>query len=335
MRRSGLRFGKSSKDNFISTEFRNEFRKEYELCESFWRDLEEDLQIYDSNYDPHIAKPELTKKFSSKISEFKSKFLSILDLVYENKNKEGINWWGLANLTKEYCLYVVGGRCEEIENSIIRLHYIAREYAEEVLNDRWIELEDYMEENCKDPADIYTYWRGVIEKHSGRASERWEKFEKIISSLPPSESSASVVVSYCDECECRIAELEGHILSSPEHAFHYARDVIGERWPEAESVLLKNIEIATNYIETFKFRWPAYEHKIRNKPKRIIYYARNVIKGKLPDELHNKMLMLSLSDKDKYYCDEYFNYLSDCEKDTVSYLKSISEEERNILLSKV
>lgn len=317
---------KTTKENPIS----EDFLKSYEEIEDFWGELENLLQIYDSKYNPNLAKPELIKKYSSEISLFKSKLFSFLDLLYENKDKSGINWWSITSCIKDYCLYVANGRCKDIENSIIRFYSISREYAEEVIKGRWPELEVYMEENCTCPEDLYNYTISVIDR-------RWDKFEKIVASLPTSENLARIATTYCSRFNCRVEELEKHILPYPEYIFNYSYNALDRRWVEAEKFLLNDIEIATQYAVNFNFRWPEYEHKIRNKPKRISFYAKNVIKGKLPEELHNKMLMMTLcnDDKNKYYCDEYFDYLTDCEKDSISYLKSISEEERKILLSKV
>lgn len=307
-----------------------DFKKSYQEVDSLFQDLEENLEIYDSGYNANLAKPELIKKYSSSVAFFKSKLLSFLDLAYENKDKDGINWWSITSSVRDYCLYIVGGRCKDIENSIIKLYDIAREYATEVIKGRWDELEVYMEENCACPNELYQYAVSVVEG-------RWDKFEKIASSLPSSENLARIAALYCTRNKCKVDELEKHILQYPEYVFDYSTKVLDQRWIEAENNLLKDIEVSTQYVENFCFRWPDYERKIRNKPKRILNYAKNVIRGKLPDELHNKMLMMALCDNDnnKFYCNVYFEYLTYCEKDSISYLKSISEEERKILLSKI
>jgi hypothetical protein len=68
------------------------------------------------------------------------------------------------------------------------------------------------------------------------------------------------------------------ILTSPQHSYLYAKDVIGGRWVPGESIILKNIEYASYYAkDTLNQRWPKLEEKINEYPytgfSYIIYCA--------------------------------------------------------------
>ena len=64
----------------------------------------------------------------------------------------------------------------------------------------------------------------------------------------------------------------------------YARDVIGGRWPEAEPVIRKNPEYAYQYArKVIGGRWPEAEPYIRQDPVWALFYARDVIKGRWPE----------------------------------------------------
>jgi hypothetical protein len=61
-------------------------------------------------------------------------------------------------------------------------------------------------------------------------------------------------------------KLEPFIIKDPYWAYHYARDNIKGRWPEAEQYII-------------------------NDSQYTFWYAEDVIKGKLPENMHNAMLI--------------------------------------------
>jgi len=83
----------------------------------------------------------------------------------------------------------------------------------------------------------------------------------------------------------RLPELEDIILTSPFYAYAYAMDVIKGRWIEAENI------IATCWV-------PASYG--------LYLYAKNVIKGKLPTELHNRMLCFAIVEPNARHIKTYF-----------------------------
>jgi hypothetical protein len=74
-------------------------------------------------------------------------------------------------------------------------------------------------------------------------------------------------------------DLEPFIIKDLVYIYFYARDNIKGRWIEAENI------ISTNSYCTY-------------------LYAKNVIKGKLPENMHN-MMLLHADD----YAKEYFNFI--------------------------
>jgi len=69
-------------------------------------------------------------------------------------------------------------------------------------------------------------------------------------------------------------------LSSPENAYHYAREVIKGRWVEGEHVIAQDAQWSYNYSRDINDRFVKGEPVIAQSPHWAYYYARNVIKGR-------------------------------------------------------
>jgi len=82
----------------------------------------------------------------------------------------------------------------------------------------------------------------------------------------------------------RLPELEKVILADPYWSFRYARDIIKGRWVEAEDIIMT-----------------ATDHSY--------YYAFCVTKGKLPDKMHNMMLLRAIEDSNNSFVKEYFEFI--------------------------
>ena len=67
----------------------------------------------------------------------------------------------------------------------------------------------------------------------------------------------------------RLPELEYIILADPWYSFLYAAHVIEGQWKEAEDVIMDD-------------------------PQASFYYSKDVIEGKLPDKMHNRMLLYAI-----------------------------------------
>jgi len=68
------------------------------------------------------------------------------------------------------------------------------------------------------------------------------------------------------------------ILQNPVATYKYARDVIKDRWPEAEPIIIQNPSAAYCYaIDVIKGRWPEAEPIIMKDPMVACWYAKYVI----------------------------------------------------------
>lgn len=265
-------------------------------------DLIEKLNIgWDHSNDcwKKISKSDYDKN-EKEINDFKNKLILFLEKTTEQKicieEYENISHYSINDIVVVWCGCVFG-KCEQIENLIIKDAGIAIEYADSFIKGRW------------------------------------DKFENNIGNLENTKINAKYLLNYCCHLNCEINEVEKRIFNIPELSSRYAQEVKKSRWKEAEPYILKNIRIASDYVCSLNFKWDGYENKIKNKPNRILEYAR-AIGGKLPDELHNRMMMQRIT-KECPHAEAYFDFIQDSERSALQYLKSISDEERQELLSKI
>lgn len=67
----------------------------------------------------------------------------------------------------------------------------------------------------------------------------------------------------------------------PESIYDYALLVIGDRWPEAEHIILRSSEWSYFYaLRIIKSRWPEGEKVVKEDPEYAFYYALEVVEGK-------------------------------------------------------
>jgi uncharacterized protein YifE (UPF0438 family) len=292
---------------------------------SEWAELSRSLSILDSHYNYCHASDSKKTKYANEIANIKN---NLIQLLLDGKQYQNdISSYNLGHIITEFANYVIG-RCPVLEQAIVPWYHVAKVYKEEVVKGAWPEWEHHMNNDCDNHRDLFDYSVYVLEN-------RWEVFEKKVLSFEPSETLVNNMLSYARHFDFDFKEAEHIIAKFADPAFRYAMEIKKARWPEGEKAILKNMDKAEEYATFFKIQWPEYEHKIRNKPKRIAIYAQKIIKGKLPDHLHNKMVMYSLDDKTKYIVTHYLNYLKRCEKNTIAYLRSITEEERAKILSAV
>jgi hypothetical protein len=63
--------------------------------------------------------------------------------------------------------------------------------------------------------------------------------------------------------------------------YRYALEVIKDRWPEAEDIIIKDSDSALYYsAEVIKGRWPEAEDIIMKDPHNACQYAQNIIKDR-------------------------------------------------------
>jgi len=77
---------------------------------------------------------------------------------------------------------------------------------------------------------------------------------------------------------------ENIIKTIPQWAYHYALNILKDRWPEAEPYILKNEIIIIEYItNVIKERWPEAELIIMKDPYNAYLYAYRILKRRWPE----------------------------------------------------
>jgi hypothetical protein len=127
---------------------------------------------------------------------------------------------------------------------------------------------------------------------------RWGPAEKKILA----EKDVVTCFDYADQViKGRWPEAEKFIIKNPDFALRYAIQVIKGRWPEAEKFIIKNPDFALLYANNFfGGKWEEYEKSIINDTERCYLYAKDAIKGRLPEHMHQAMVMHSFSQPDKW-----------------------------------
>jgi hypothetical protein len=206
-------------------------------------------------------------------------------------------------------------------------------YSMEVLKGRFIDAEENIRNNamCASQYAIHIL------------NSRWEAAEPVISTCSNSSIEYAVMLGE------RFISGEPAILKRPDvdRAIHYAIKVIKGRWPELERKLLKHktsswlrpsfynqVDIYLNKI--IGGRWLEWEEKLLRENRMIpIYNYAKFLGGKLPDALHQKMLLQSFDNKRSKFAKKYLRLLERTEGRFVRFFNSLSSEEREELLNKI
>lgn len=261
----------------------------------------------------------------SKFKNFEKEFFEFLKNYNEPINVAPYgdpygDTYTLARIILDYCNHTNNKNKDIIESLIIRLPSIALEYCEEVRG-RWPEFELFVLKN-----------KEIVDDYALRVvKERWPEYEPILLE----SNSANNILSYMREWSNRErwTEAEPILFKDAESALEYCL-FLESRIPEAEKIILSKISLASDYQNHFKFLWPEYENKIKTKPKRMLDYAK-CLNARLPDELHNRMIMYQMMEQHKDICSCYFDFLKDCEDSIIKYLRSLDNDKRNELLRKL
>lgn len=216
---------------------------------------------------------------------------------------EKLNPWEIERISKDpvyavrYAERVLKGRFEQAEE-FISLHYTASfQYANIVIKGPWEMGEKVISSN----ADCsFQYAVNVIKG-------RWERGEK-------------------------------SILENISTSVRYALEVLGGRWDLFEKNLLLGKydkvpgyhfnDSFDKYFSLIPGRWVEWEKRlfVRNRAGLIYRYARH-IGGRLPEELHQKMMMYSFDPKRSGCAKNYVKYLERCNYRAKQYIAQMTDEE--------
>jgi len=90
----------------------------------------------------------------------------------------------------------------------------------------------------------------------------------------------------------RIPELEPVISQDTFSSYWYALNVIKGKWKKGEPAISKNAQCSYYYARhIIKGRWELAEPTISKNAFYSCWYAKYVIEGKLPDFMHNQMIL--------------------------------------------
>lgn len=236
------------------------------------------------------------------------------DKFLNNLNSEDRHY-SISSLI-EYCQEVVKGRWKELEQKIIelKLSNLAFEYALHVLKAPWEDAEEIIAIN---PESAFIYASEVLE------GNRFEIAEENI------KKDTQTAIRYAEEIiKNRWPEAEPYILNADNDcALSYCRKLIKDRWPELESKIISNAHDSMEYVEITKKRWPEFEKRLvkLRSPQKIVRYMYAV--GKVSQELHNKMILLSFEGKGKYKdkVDQYFYIIEQKQKKHRRFLDRVKK----------
>jgi len=158
------------------------------------------------------------------------------------------------------------------------------------------------------------------------AGKRLPELENIILTSP-----CEAYEYACDVVKGRWREAEDIIATNNIVAFYYATNVVQGRWKKAEDIIATDCYCAYHYAAlVIKGRFKKAEKMIADydyynqlylldvfdqKPPLdyavkssygLYFYAKNVIKGKLPTELHNRMLCFAIVEPNARHIKTYF-----------------------------
>lgn len=239
----------------------------------------------------------------------------LLDDKFLNNLNSEEHHYSICNII-EYCQEVIKGRWKELEQKIIelKLSSLAFEYALHVLKGPWEDAEEII---AIDSQTAFIYASDVLEEH------RFEIAEENIKKDP------QTAIRYAEEIiKNRWPEAEPYILNSDNDcALLYCEKLVKGRWPELEPKVISNANDSMRYVEITKKRWPEFEKRLikLRSPQKIVRYMYAV--GKVSQELHNKMILLSFEGKGKYKekVDQYFYIIEQKKKKHRQFLNKVTK----------
>jgi hypothetical protein len=277
-----------------------------------------------------MLSPRDTKKERSLLQGYKNGLYGPLPLVHYARQHIG-RWQEAEDLISQnipqygeeaifYARTVIRGRWQEVEPALMRTPYYINRYARSVLKGRWREAEPTL---LQCPTAAVEYASRVLRG-------RWSEAEKVIVVDP------AAAAAYAHEIlNKRWPDAEVHIGKSGRSATVYAINVLKDRWAVAEEAILRDGPIMAgkallDYASTFyagRDRWQEaedvfvssypewyaenilpsqWDEEVAKKcPCWLYYYAKDVIGGRLPEELHNRMLLFGMENPDDPWVNKY------------------------------
>jgi hypothetical protein len=263
--------------------------------------------------------------------------------VIKARKGKKLNRWEIEEIAKDaeqslhYSLKVLHGRFPEGEAAIAQHAEIAFDYAKNVIRGRFPEAEDtFLKSNCDWGTRNYLqrYFIDIAQCPN-------KKIEKKIL-----ETHHGLAVDYAERCiRGRWPEAEGVILKDINNAISYHSKVVKERWSELEDRIIRKkkdlwvsgSEVLSKYMKNVGRPIPELENKLEkcSRASLLLVYAVKGIRGKLPGPLHQKMMMFSFDPKKQKVVRKYIRFIEECEQRVMAYIAGLDDGGRKELLSKI
>ena len=112
-------------------------------------------------------------------------------------------------------------------------------------------------------------------------------------------------------CYCRFVLGEAAIIKNVGYSCDYARNVIHGRFELAEETICK-YEYYSYWYGKYVIRKNWTEELAMKCPAWLYIYAKDVIKGRLPTTMHNKMIVFGMIDSSDKYVKKYLGSKKYC-----------------------
>jgi len=268
--------------------------------------------------------------------------------VQKARRGKKLNRWEIEELATDaeqsviYAQKVLKGRFPEGEPAIAQNIPLALDYARDIMNGRFELAEPNMISNLdwssnRTPIMNYFVKNGVANKEIERRILERESMH-----IP--EYAAKCMGGRWPEAEPVLLRNMA-LLQNISNVHKYHRDVIKDRWPELEDriILMKKggwTDERKNALKDY-FRvvsGPNLEFVEKmgrsNKAGLLMIYAVNVVKGRLPPHLHQKMMMFSFDPKRQKAAKSYVKFLDRQGRRALEYLLTLDDQERAEIMDK-
>lgn len=263
--------------------------------------------------------------------------------VIKARKGKTLNRWELEDLAKDpeqsflYATKVLRGRFHQGEPAIANSEY-AYEYALKVIDGRFPEAEPHFVSQLGE----WGLGNKALNYFVHVAKVRHPKVEECILA-----SNHNFIVDYAKDCVGgRWHEAEPEIISHATHAETYHKEVVKGRWPEWEDRILvkkklgyfeNRVQMLSDYLKVVPAPVPGLEEKLEKceRASLVLAYAVRGVRGRLPEALHQKMMMLSFDPKRQKTARKYLKFLESCENRAIRYLSGLDEDELKEVLSKI
>lgn len=252
-----------------------------------------------------------------------------------------------------YAKDVIHGRFKEAEDIIGQDAHYSFEYATKVLNGRFSKGEKAMAQHAGYAADYAVLTNIIFEEAEDVIAQDCEasftyaanalhgRFEKGEDAISKDAGYSYQYATYV--MEGRFEKGEDAISTNAQYCGDYAQYILKDRFEKGEDTIIQDLGVAINYsTHVLKGRWDRLENILINsesddKNEFIIDYAKNITELgiKIPEEIHNRLICLGITNSDDCNIKEYFESIKDLENNRKLELVShLTVEELQVIIKR-